>query len=128
MFGDCSVPALDSWTAGPSPQQIDLWIDRYGKDILLSNFPGTKLYLLLQKNNSDVNLLNARRLKKLFPLRRPLPIIYSSGVKKPSMAWCSQVFTKLRYCGFRLRFHIGAGLRYLWEIPHWKRAISNVCE
>jgi hypothetical protein len=128
MFGASGVPALDSRVAKLSVRPIDLWVDRYSKDVLLSNFPGSKLYLLLQKNDSDVNLLNPRRLKKLFPLHRPLPIISHSGVKKPSRARWSQVFTELRYCGFRLRFHIVAGLHYLLELPHWKRAVTDVCE
>ena len=71
MFGACAVPALDSWTVELSPQPIDLWIDRYWKDILLAKFPGSKLYLLLPADNSDTHLLNRRRLKKLIPIRRP---------------------------------------------------------
>jgi hypothetical protein len=125
MFGACAVPALDNWTAGLPPQQIDLWVDRYGKDILFSNFPGSKLYLLLQKDDSDANLLNSRRLKKLFPRRRPLPVVSRSDVKKSSRVWWSEEFAELCYFCFRLRFHIVAGFRYLLEIPHWKRAVAD---
>jgi hypothetical protein len=126
MFGVCAVPALDKLIAKRSHRLIDLWIDRYGKDIILSNFPGSKLYLLVQKDDSDANLLNPRRIKKLLPMRRPLPIISRSDAKKLSRVWWSEVFTELRYCCFRLCFHIVAGLRYLLEIPRWKRAVADV--
>jgi hypothetical protein len=128
LFGDCVAPALDRWTATLPQQPIDLWIDRYGKDVFFSKFPGSKLYLLLQADGSDAHLLNTRRLKKLFPVRRPLPIISRSSEKKPSKVWWREVSTELRYCCFRLRFHITAGLDYLLEIPHWKRAVADFRE
>ena len=125
IFGACVVPALDRWRATLSPQPIDLWIDRYGKDILLSKFPGSKLYLLLCEDGANTRLLNPRQLKKLFPVRRPLPVTSRPSVKQPSRDWWREVFTELGYFCFRLRFHVVASVRYLSEIPRWKRAVAD---
>jgi hypothetical protein len=126
LFGACTVPALDIWTLGSSPQLIDLWIDRYGKEILLTNFPGSKLYLLLPEDSSNCERsLSPRRLKKLFPVRRPLPIIATSRKRILSRAGWNYRFTELRYCVFRFRFHVAAGMRYLLEVPRWRRVVSE---
>ena len=127
MFGACEVPALDEWIAESLPRPIDLWIDRYGKDILMAKFPGSKLYLLLKEDGSDTeHLPHLRRMKKLLPIRRPLPITAPLKVKKLSSAWWGQVSVELRHLGFRLKFHVTAGLRYLLEVPCWKRAVADV--
>jgi putative nucleotidyltransferase-like protein len=127
MFGTCEVPALDEWIAESLPRPIDLWIDRYGKDILMAKFPGSKLYLLLKEKGSDTEHLPHRgRMKKLLPVRRPLPITVSLKVKKLSTAWWSRLSIESRYFGFRLNFHVTAGLRYLLEVPCWKRAVADV--
>jgi hypothetical protein len=127
MFGACKVPALDEWIAESLPRPIDLWIDRYGKDILMAKFPGSKLYLLLKEDNSDTERVShLRSIKKILPIRRPLPITAPLKAKKLSTAWWRRLSVELRYFGFRLKFHVTAGLRYLQEVPRWKRAVADV--
>ena len=127
MFGACEVPALDEWIAGALPRPTDLWIDRYGKDILMAKFPGSKLYLLLKEDGSDTECLpHLRNIKKLLPVRRPLPITAPLKAKKLSTAWWRRLSVELRYFGFRLKFHVTAGLLYLLEVPRWKRAVADV--
>ena len=127
MFGACEVPALDEWIAGALPRPTDLWIDRYGKDILMAKFPGSKLYLLLKEDGSDTECLpHLRNIKKLLPVRRPLPITAPLKAKTLSTAWWRRLSVELRYFGFRLKFHVTAGLLYLLEVPRWKRAVADV--
>ena len=109
------------------PHPIDLWIDRYGKDILMAKFPGSKLYLLLKEDGSNTeHFPHLRCMKKLLPARFPLPITAPLKVKKLSTAWWGRMLVELRYFGLRLMFHITAGLRYLLELPRWKRVVSDV--
>ncbi len=127
MFGACEVPALDEWIAESLPHPSDLWIDRYGKDILMAKFPGSKLYLLLGEDGSNAEHLSHKKcIKKLLPVRRPLPITAPLNAKKLSTAWWSRLSVELSHFVFRLRFHITAGLRYLLEVSCWKRAVADV--
>jgi hypothetical protein len=92
----------------------------------MSKFPGSKLYLLLKENGSDIeSLRHPRSLKKLLPVRRPLPITTPLKTNMLSTAWWGRLFVELRYVGFRLKFHVTSGLGYLLEIPRWKRAVAD---
>jgi hypothetical protein len=123
-FGDCEVPALDNWTSKVLPERFNLWIERYANDVLLADFPGSKLYLLLDEGTGPRRMLGATRLKKLLPYRPPPQVIYiaaTAPLRVRLKGWRAEV----KYFLFRLRFHIAAGLHYLLEAPRWRRAVVN---
>ena len=124
-FGDCEVPALDSWTCETLPATFSLWIERYASDLLSTDFPGSKLYLLLDDRTDSKQMLNATRLKKLLPIRRPAKVVYSTGSEPLRVRW-SGWREESKYFLFRLRFHIATGLQYLIEAPRWRRVVTDL--
>jgi hypothetical protein len=115
VLGDFGPPELLAWSVEAVPRSMRLWLDRYGKTVLRSDFPGTKLYLLL-----DGELSNGRNVRKLFPLHRPPRITYPEG-RRSVQACLSQIWFAL----FRLRFHVVEGSRYVIAAQQWKRMMSG---
>jgi hypothetical protein len=124
-FGDYEVPALDSWTSEVLPGTFNLWIERYASDLLSTDFPGSKLYLLLDDHKGSKRMQAAARLKKLLPIRRPPKIVYSAE-SMPLSARLSGWREENKYFWFRLRFHIATGLQYLMEAPRWRRVVTDL--
>jgi hypothetical protein len=121
-FGEFAPPALTEWSVRSLPDSVRLWIERYGRDVLLADFPGTKLYLLLQRElMSDEQGWRQLRSTKLFPLHRTVPLV--CGDDKSKDLGARQFVSQLRFSVFRLRFHLIEGLRYLFESWRWKRIL-----
>jgi len=122
VFGDCIPPGVSEWTIDMLPSAVRAWIVRYGEAVLLADFPGTKLYLLLEtalaEGASDVK---AFRRKRLFPLRPPPLIVHEPTENDTLRLRAGRVRLQLRYIAFRLRFHVVQGARYLLEAQRWKR-------
>jgi hypothetical protein len=123
-FGDYEVPALDSWSSKVLPERFNLWIETYSKEVLLADFPGSKLYLLLDEGSNPQRILDATRLKKLLPHRLPPRIVHASATAPLRVKWNGRR-EEVKYFLFRLRFHIATGLHYLLEAPRWRRAVVN---
>ena len=88
------------------------------------DFPGTKLYLLLQeelRGNDDAWKQTKR--SSLLPLHRAPRIVSVSSDDHLWKRIRSEIF-QLRFHLFRLRFHIVEGLHYLVEASRWKRRLA----
>jgi hypothetical protein len=123
-FGGCEVPALDNWTSDALPQAFSLWIERYAGDLLSIDFPGSKLYLLLNDRVDPTWMLDATRLRKLLPIRWPAKVVYAVAGMPLRTRW-SGWREEVKYFWFRLRFHIATGLQYLVEAPRWRRVVIS---
>jgi Uncharacterised nucleotidyltransferase len=126
IFGGNAPAQLEEWTSARLPASVRLWADHYGREAILADFPGTKLYLLLQDElkGNDESWKHAKR-KKLMPLR-PAPRIVS--VRTDDTVWKrvrSELY-QLRFLLFRLRFHVVEGLHYLIEAARWKRRLAGL--
>ena len=113
--------SLSSWV----PVGVAMWLDRYGRQSLLANFPGTKLHLLLseQLNAGNTNWLQKKR-RMLMPSRRAPKIIHvdrRAGIVRRLRG----EFYQLRYDLFRLRFHVVEGFRYMVETARWQRYLEE---
>jgi hypothetical protein len=99
-------------------KSVQLWIDHYGTEMLLSDFPGNKLYLLLLReisaNHGDWQNI---RQKRLLPLHAPARALYGKGWEERTR----HVPGNTRYALLRARFHISEGFRYLKEQWRWRR-------
>ncbi len=86
-----------------------------------SSFPGSKLYLLLQRELVPVGIPAKRTLRRaLLPLRLPPPISPASA-NDTFPVRLRRYRAQLRYVCFRLRFHLVEGTRYMWELFRWRQ-------
>jgi hypothetical protein len=123
-FGTFRVEQLDSWSVERLPPSVALWVDRYGGDVLLSDFPGSKLYLLLERAICGGEASGLIR-RKLFPMRAPGPVDAAAspnGLRRRTMAAAA----RWHYLFFRLRFHVRANSRYVFELWRWNRLCTHV--
>jgi hypothetical protein len=113
-FGEFGIDWLPNW---PLPAPVALWIDRYGDEVLLASFPGSKLYLILERAiRGEQSAPQIRR--RLLPRSAPGPVVApSAGAGKRILAAAA----RWSYFFFRLRFHLKAGSRYLVASWHWNR-------
>ncbi|WP_213805478.1 nucleotidyltransferase family protein [Granulicella sp. dw_53] len=125
LFGGRAPAQLAHWTLDRLPAPIRLWSERYGREAVLANFPGTKLYLLLEDElaQSDPDWKKRRR-SSLLPRRRAPRISFPSQ-KESLLVRLRREYYELRFLLFRLHFHVVEGLRYLVEARRWKRQISS---
>ncbi|WP_218892354.1 nucleotidyltransferase family protein [Tunturiibacter gelidoferens] len=80
------LPEVLTWTISQLPRPVSLWIERYGKRIVLAKFPGTKLYLLLCRALSHAGRGELCEVSdKLFPLRRPAKITVTNRETRLSL-------------------------------------------
>jgi hypothetical protein len=128
MFGPFAPAELSRWSMEQLPPAICLWIQLYGRRLLLSDSPGSKLYLLLRKEltpHSSAEEVARRRL--LFPLHRPPRVTRPMGNEG--------VLTRFRRYRFeanfvirRLRFHIAEGIGLAIESLRWQRRLEGVSQ
>jgi hypothetical protein len=124
ILGGEAPPQLEEWTTERLSAAVRLWADRYGRQSVLADFPGTKLYLLLQEElkANDGGWQQTKR-NSLLPLHGAPRILLTSpgdGVWKRVRGEVYQI----RFVLFRLRFHVVEGVRYLVEAFRWKRRLS----
>lgn len=120
IMGNFAPDALRESTVNALPATIRLWVDLYGTSAACGEFPGTKLYLLLQKE-LEIAGVPARRAvnKQLLPSRLPPPVIRST----PGQTLLQRLhlaLVQIRYIFARGRFHIVEGARYVWESRRWR--------
>jgi Uncharacterised nucleotidyltransferase len=73
-FGIRRVPEVLAQAIQKLPQMITLWIDMYGKKVILAKFPGTKSHLLLRRALILDGFEDGYGINRLFPLHRPARI------------------------------------------------------
>jgi hypothetical protein len=123
LFGEFAPRELWDWSVDPLPAPVRLWISRYARQTMLAEFPGTKLYLLLEQvwATDTVSRRQTRR-GKLLPSRLPRKISGSDNVTRSARMRSRLI--QVRYVLFRLWFHLVAGVGYALEVRGWKRALS----
>jgi hypothetical protein len=123
LMGDFAPEALTEWTVDRVPDSVRLWIEVYGRQALLTGFPGTKLYLMLRQEMLRAGTAGGPPpLQVLIPRRLPPPI----ALPTPNESLASRIrrhWRQLRYILKRLRFHVVEDLRYLYESRRWKRLL-----
>jgi hypothetical protein len=111
---------LAQWTTARLSEGVEFWIERYGRRALLSDFPGTKLnLLLLDQLHSDNKDWKAKKRIALFPSNPPPRILPCAADARFMNRLRSELYQQ-RYNLFRLRFHMVAGLQYAIEAARWR--------
>ena len=124
-FGSFAWEELSSWTVDALDPRLQLWLDCYGRQVIMAGYPGTKLYLLQPETSSATNAAQRRTKRhKLLPLHNAPRVVYGTaeqGAKGRLHVWSAQMI----YFLFRLRFHLVEGWRYLLEAPRWKKIVAT---
>lgn len=117
-FGHFAPNDLKDRTVAGLPKPVCLWIERFGTEVLLTDFPGSKLYLILEQELASSNETARMVRRRIFPLRLPgrIMAVPSCNTRQRLLA----VWFQWRYLFFRLRFHLVQSSRYLLEAHRWK--------
>ena len=116
-YGEFAPLELTSWSCSQIPAQVERWIECHGDDVLLADFPGSKLYLILERAiDSEQTSSTIRR--RLFPRHAPAPIVAAPAPR----LWHRLLAASSRcsYFLFRLQFHVAAGFCYFVASWRWK--------
>ncbi len=126
ILGDFAPRALTAWTAEVLPPSVCLWVDRYGRHTIFGNHPGTKFYLLLQKELESAGIPGRSWVKKsLWPTRLP-PVVIRGSSGEPFSTRIARYRVQLRFVFERLRFHVVEGLRYTLESYRWRQHLDRL--
>jgi Uncharacterised nucleotidyltransferase len=126
VMGEFAPEALIRFTVRRLPPAAKLWIELYGRRAVLQNFPGSKLYLLLQRELESAGVPAKRSLRQaLFPSRLPPSLIQASGSESVTLR-LRRYRLQLHHIFSRLRFHIVEGLRYIAESYRWRQHLNRL--
>jgi hypothetical protein len=124
-MGRFAPEALTSWSMDRLPEAVRLWVSRYGFDAIYGDFPGSKLYLLLQRELEGMGPPPQQSVRRaLLPLYLPKAISHRTPNEDLS-ARIRRYRKQLWFASFRLRFHIVEGVRYLCESLRWRRLLRS---
>jgi hypothetical protein len=126
VMGKFAPEALTIWMMQELSPAVRLWIDRYGHNSIFANPPGTKLYLLLQKELELEGLSPKQKMRmSLLPTRLPPPVIRGSheeGIGTRTVRYGIQV----RFALSRFHFHCVEGVRFALEAYRWNRQMEHL--
>lgn len=126
VMGEFAPQGLTCWTMDCLPGRVRLWVDMYGHQLVFASFPGTKLYLLLQKEMRTASLPAKRSQRQALLPRRWPPMIHHA---KPGETWAARIrryWNQVRFVLLRLRFHVTEDLRYGVESVRWRNCLRRM--
>ncbi len=125
-FGVALPEQFAACTVNQIPAQVRLWVDRYEEELVLTEHPGSKLYLLLEDVlQQERTEWQSQRRKRLLPSRLPPKIVVAARSSDVRMLWKTGL-AQARFIGQRFWFHLTAGLRYKIEAARWKRFVAGM--
>ena len=124
-MGEFAPNELTNWTVDCLPQSAGLWIDLYGRRVMLDDFPGSKLYLLLQKALGPSGVPSNRSVRQtLLPAKLPHQLIRPAAHEPLSMR-ARRYRLQLGFIFGRLRFHVKEWLCYVRESYRWIQSVKG---
>jgi hypothetical protein len=73
-FGIRDAPEVLTWTVRQLPQMVSLWLQEYGKEVVMASYPGTKNYLLLDRALAIDGIGEPYAISRILPFHRPARI------------------------------------------------------
>ena len=115
------VPAsLSSWTTEQMAKGVRRWVNEYGARATAAAFPGSKRYLLLQRELEAANVVSRRPIRQSLLPRALPPAIIAPSTQEPLYETWLRYRLQMWFLFFRARFHLREGLRYAYEAWRWK--------
>ncbi|WP_198137526.1 SLBB domain-containing protein [Terriglobus sp. TAA 43] len=112
---------LQAWTTDKMPRGVRRWVQEYGPRSSAAMFPGSKNYLLLQRELEVASVTPRRTVHhSLLPRALP-PAIIAPREQEPLRETYLRHRLQIWFLFFRARFHLVEGLRYLYEARRWNR-------
>jgi hypothetical protein len=121
VMGEFAPESFTKWTVDRLSRPVRLWVEMYGYRVALGSHPGSKLYLLLQRELefAGISMKRSRR-QALLPFRLPSPVIRALPNESFPVRIC-RYSMYLQLILERLRFHIFEGFRFALESRRWRR-------
>ncbi len=121
VMGDFAPEAFAEFTVGRLSPAARRWVEWYGRLAVFQDFPGSKLYLLLQRELESAGVPGRRSIRQvLFPSRLPPTLV--RAVKNETFAIRLRRYRmQIRFVASRLRFHVVEGLRFALESYRWRQ-------
>ena len=118
VLGSFAPRELTRWSLPQVSPDTALWIERYANKVALTDFPGSKLYLILEQTLSTATpgATSDAASSRLVRLQR-----WSLRQRKGLVQRVEALFSRARYFCFRLKFHLMSTSQYLWEYWLWNR-------
>jgi hypothetical protein len=112
------LPPGLAWCRDLLPLRLFDWIERFGHEALLAEFPGSKLPLLVFGEFPGGRRQAGVERKRLLPIKIPprMAAPVDSSCAARIAAWRAQ----LKFVWVRSRFHVQQGVRYWRARRHWK--------
>ena len=121
VMGDFAPEELTSWTVDRLSRPIRLWVETYAKRLILASYPGSKLYLLLQRELELAGMRGKRSIRRaILPLRLPPSVIRAFPHERWSVR-ARRYAMQLELVLTRLTFHVVEGVRFAVESRRWRR-------
>lgn len=125
VMGNFAPEGLTRWTVDRLPPAATMWVEKYGRRAVFEKFPGSKLYLLLQRELESAGVPAKRSLRQvLFPSRLP-PVLIRAPRNERLTVRIRRYRMQLRFIFSRLRFHIVEGICYVFESYRWRQHIDR---
>ena len=125
LFGRFAPLEFEQWAMTSVAPTVRLWVQRYGVDAVLADFPGTKLFLLLEEKLERMEARPATAVRtRLLPIHTGRAV-FSARVGETCAEKMDRLIAQFRFMLFRARFHIVEALHYLIELPSWRRAVMR---
>lgn len=117
---------LSCWTSDRLPGFVTIWIERYATRLLTQDFPGSKLYLLLQyEAGRRATAPRSRGLRKALLPFRPPPYIVKPSARDSLRVLLRKLSRQAIFILCRFRFHLTSGAMFILELPRWRRSVRK---
>lgn len=126
LFGDFAPRELLLWLMDRLPRAERLWIETYGRRVLLADFQASKLYMLLrQQLSTRGHPKQVSRWRFLLPFHWwPVRITHRPAEERLPARLMRYRF-EAGYALRRLKFHLRTSIPYAIECMRWRRILAD---
>ena len=126
LFGEFAPRKLTRWSLDRLPRPVQLWIETYGRRVLLTDSPSSKLYTLLrQQLTTERHSQQASGWRLLLPLHWwPVRITHGPANERLPARLIRYRF-EVGHALRRLKFHLRTSIPYAIECMRWRRILAD---